>query len=230
MNCAFIQARQTSSRFKNKIFSTIDNYTILEWIYLRLKKTKKINDIYFLIPKNKKNKDLKNFMEKKGYNYIVGPEHNVLKRFYLASKIIKPKKIIRICADNPFICWKSIDQLINFYDNNKCHYAYNHIPVDNNFPDGIGAEIVNSRTLNKIFKYATKAKHKEHIFNFIWENEKLFIKKTFNHKNKKLNKPYIKLDIDTKKDLLILRSINAKIYDTSEIIMEKYQKNISFKK
>ena len=100
MNCAFIQARQTSLRFNNKIFSKIDNYTIIEWIYLRLKKSKKLNNIFFLIPKNKKNEDLKNFLEKKKYNYITGPEHNVLKRFYIGSKIVKPKKIIRIFTTN----------------------------------------------------------------------------------------------------------------------------------
>ncbi len=227
MNCAFIQARQTSLRFNKKIFSKIGNYTIIEWIYLRLKKSKKLNNIFFLIPNNKKNKDLKNYLEKKKYNYITGPEHNVLKRFYIGSKIVKPKKIIRICADNPFICWKSVDQLINFFDRNKCHYAYNHIPINNNFPDGIGGEIVDFNTLTKIYKNVKKNKHKEHIFNFIWENEKLFIKKTYNHKNKKLNKPNIKLDIDTKNDLKILRSINPKIYDTSEKILEKYEKKLT---
>ena len=64
MNCAFIQARQTSLRFNNKIFSKIDNYTIIEWIYLRLKKSKKLNDIFFLIPNNKKNDGLKKFLKK----------------------------------------------------------------------------------------------------------------------------------------------------------------------
>ena len=54
MTVAFIQARQNSTRFKNKIFSKLDNKYIIDWVCQRLKKCKKINQFYVLIPNNKK--------------------------------------------------------------------------------------------------------------------------------------------------------------------------------
>ena len=53
MTVAFIQARQNSTRFKNKIFSKLDNKYIIDWVYHRLKNVKN-KSILCLIPNNKK--------------------------------------------------------------------------------------------------------------------------------------------------------------------------------
>ena len=60
---AFVQARQTSKRLPNKIFLKLNKITILKNIYLRLKKSKFLNGIIFLIPKNSKNLKLKNYLK-----------------------------------------------------------------------------------------------------------------------------------------------------------------------
>ena len=227
MTVAFIQARQNSTRFKNKIFSKLDNKYIIDWVCHRLKKCKKINQFYVLIPNNKKNLKLKLYLKKKNINFISGPDKNVLKRFYIGLKQTNTNQIVRICADNPFICWKIIVNLIEFYKKNNCDYAYNHIPYKNNFPDGIGAEIVSTKILKKIYFKAKKTSHKEHIFNYIWDNKDYFKIKTYFHRNKKLNYPKIKLDIDYINDLKMFREIRPKINDNAEIIISKYRKRYS---
>ena len=60
-----IQARLGSIRLPNKVLRKINNLTILEIIYKRLKKVKNCDEIIFAIPRNKENIKLKNFIKKK---------------------------------------------------------------------------------------------------------------------------------------------------------------------
>jgi len=67
---AIIQARLSSARLPGKVLKKINKKTTLEIIYLRLKKSKLLDDIIFAIPNNKKEKNLKNFLKKKKYLII----------------------------------------------------------------------------------------------------------------------------------------------------------------
>jgi len=62
---AFIQARLTSKRLPNKVLLKLGNKTVIENIFLRLKNSKFLNRIVFLVPDNKKNLRLRNFLKKK---------------------------------------------------------------------------------------------------------------------------------------------------------------------
>ena len=69
---AFVQARQTSKRLPNKVFLKLNKFTILKNIYLRLKKSRFLNDIIYLIPDNPKNLKLKNYLKSEKYKFFVG--------------------------------------------------------------------------------------------------------------------------------------------------------------
>ena len=110
-----VQVRQTSNRFKNKIFYKINGTKIIDWIIIRTKKAKLLDKIIFAIPKNKFNRNLKKHLIGKKLNIYEGREHDVLSRFADIIKQEKPQAVVRICADNPFICPNEIDHLIKFY-------------------------------------------------------------------------------------------------------------------
>mgnify|MGYP001340261368 CR=1 FL=1 len=226
---ALIQARQSSKRFNNKIFSKLKNSYLIDWVINRTKQSKKIKDIYVVIPNNKHNFQLKNYLLEKKINYFAGSENDVLDRFYKCLKKNNLKYFVRICADNPFICPDALDNLINFYNKHSCDYAYNHVPINNNYPDGLGAEISSLKVLDKIKKSTTDPNDREHIFNYIWKNKKKFVLKTFNHKNIKLNYPNIKLDINFKKDLKKLNKLNIHENVKSENIIQEYLKHYPIK-
>lgn len=197
MILAVVQARQTSTRLKNKIFAKINDIYILDWIIKRVSKSKQINKLIFAIPKNKKNAKLKKILKSRNIEFVEGDEKDVLSRFKIACTKYNPKSIVRICADNPFVCPVEIDRLIRFFNNKKnLDYAYNHIPKNNQYPDGIGAEIISRNALNKIFSKANSSDEKEHIFNYLNSNPKLFKSDTLNPKEHFLKKPFLKVDID----------------------------------
>ena len=223
-NLAIIQARTGSKRFPNKMFAKINGKHLIEWVIKRLKRAKKIEKIVLATTSKKKDKELVKISKKNKIAYYCGDEKNVLKRFYFAAKKAKSKRIIRICADNPFIDPAQIDSLIKNFKNNH-DYSFNHRSYKKiNFADGFGAEIFTVKILEKIYKIAKKVDHKEHVTKIIWESNSRF--KILNQKNNpKLSFPYLKYDVNTKSDLknlnLLVKKNKIKISTTGKMIIKK---------
>lgn len=197
---AIVQARMGSKRLPNKMMLYLNGFPIIEWVYQRLSKSKKVNQVIFAIPDTPKDNLLAFYIQKIGGKVVRGSENDVVDRFYKTAKISQATHIVRICADNPLICPEAVDELIYFYKENPCDYAYNHIPKNNCYPDGLGAEIVSFELLEEIVHKTSIPSQREHIFNYIWENEQQFNIKTFNPKDIQICKPKIKLDVDSHKD------------------------------
>ena len=212
MNIGIIQARMGSSRLPNKMMLSLKGKPIIEWVVKRVKKSRFLDDIIVAIPNTKKDDVLAEYLKSLNVKVFRGDENNVLNRFYETVKEIKAKNIVRICADNPLICGEEIDNLIEYYSKNKCDYAYNHIPKNNLYPDGLGAEIISFELLKWLNENVKENKHKEHCFSYIWDNVDKFVIKTFNPK-KELQYPHIKLDVDTFDDYykLALAPINIEM-------------------
>ena len=187
-NIAIIQARMGSTRLPGKSLLPINGVPIIEWILKRLEYSQYLNNIIFAIPDTKKDDLLYEFLLSRKANIFRGSESDVLTRFYLAASHYDGDNILRICADNPFIDSNSIED---------CTYAYNHIPRNNSYPDGVGAEIVSFHTLETIHNKAKTNEYREHIFNYVWDNPDLFKIRTFNPRYEFMMRPDIRLDIDT---------------------------------
>jgi spore coat polysaccharide biosynthesis protein SpsF len=195
-----VQARMGSCRLPGKMLLPLHGIPIVEWVFRRVQKAKLINNILFAVPKTSENDNLNAFLKKIGAMVYRGSEEDVIERFYFAAKNVNATHIVRVCADNPFIAGSEIDQLIQFYLKSGCDYAYNHIPKNNCYPDGIGAEIVSFEILKSINNQAKAHYQREHIFNFIWDNPDKFEILTFDPADERLAHPDIKLDIDTPRD------------------------------
>ena len=213
-----IQARMGSTRLPNKMMLSLHGYPVIEWVRQRVRLSDYLNMVVFALPDSKENDVLVNYLIKFGEIIFQGEENDVLTRFIKASKKYKATHVVRICADNPLICPEEIDRLIKFYFNNECDYAYNHIPINNNYPDGIGAEIISYETLKYIDKNAKLFSHREHLLNYIWDNPNQFIIKTLNPNNSLIFKNNIKLDIDTYDDYKKLSKCKISLeMDSSDI-------------
>ena len=122
------------------------------------------------------------------------------------------------CAPTiPLIWGGEIDNLIRFYQREhtagNCDYAYNHIPRNNLYPDGLGAEIVSFELFTKAMNEATLPAHREHCLSYIVDNPELFAIRTFDPLDPALHHPEMKLDMDTADDFinLALRDIRPDI-------------------
>ena len=193
MIIAIVQARATSTRFPKKVFIKYNGISVLEHIYTRLTQSKYLNKVIFAIPSNKKNIILRNYLKKKEIPFIVGPELNVLKRFYKICNIFNPKIIIRITADCPLIDFKLMDDMIKkFLEKKKFDFLSNS--MTRTYPDGLDVEIFKKKVLIKTFKKVKNNFDKEHVTPYMIRNFKCF-----DYKNK-IDLSYKRWTLDTKKD------------------------------
>ena len=214
-----IQARIGSKRLPLKMMLSLNGHPIIKWVVERVKTANLLNDTVIAIPNTKDNNILDYYLKTLKMKIYRGSEENVLKRIYEAAKMMKASHVVRICADNPFIAGDEIDNLVDFYCNNSCDYAYNHIPKLNNYPNGFGAEIVSYKTLEYLYQIAKNKEHLEHCFTYIHDNPTHFSIKTFNVKNQEIAYPDLKLDVDTFNDYFNLSTKNIGLYmTTSEIV------------
>lgn len=218
-----VQARMGASRLPNKMLLTLKKDPIIKWVLQRISKSKRLDAIVVAIPDSSNDRVLQKYVEELGFKTFVGSEDDVLNRFYSAAKMMKAKRVVRICADNPLIDGAEIDNLVEFFLNNRCDYAYNHIPLHNNYPDGLGAEIVDYELLELIEKNAKQLSQREHIFNFIKDNPERFVIKTFDPPNIKIHDPSIRLDIDSMEDYLYLSGLEIDINMNAESLIELIQ-------
>jgi spore coat polysaccharide biosynthesis protein SpsF len=213
-----------STRLPNKMMMYFHGLPICEWVYKRVAKSKKLNSVVFAISDNKRDDILEIYLNSLGVDVFRGSEDDLVDRFYNTAHSVFADRIVRICADNPLLCPDEIDRLISFFDSNKCDYAYNHIPNNNNYPDGLGAEICSIDILDKIYKLSKSKSHREHLFNYILDNRSDYSIKTFDAPNS-IAYPQIKLDIDTMNDYQKLLSYKFSIDMKAPEIIETILKN-----
>jgi len=198
---AIIQARNANTRLPNKAMLWLNGYPIVEWVWRRVMRCKELDEVVVALPTNPKDDCVESFLLKQGATVYRGPEDNVLLRFTNVASCVKATNVVRICADNPLISWEEVDRLVRRWkQNNQCVYMYNHIPLGNCYPDGLGAEVVAGSFLDALSGSALSFSQREHVFNRIWDYQSQFDMVTFDPPDKRLHHPELRLDVDTYAD------------------------------
>ena len=149
---AIVQARMGSSRLPNKSMLYLHGHPVIEWIFQRASMAREIDRLVFAIPQTGKDNPLACYLKTLGANLFRGSESDFIERFYEAAKKWQATRVVRISADCPFISGSEIDRLITFFKSGNYDFAYNNVPVNNCYPDGIGAEIMSFAVLEKLHK------------------------------------------------------------------------------
>tara|TARA_A100001015_G_scaffold90502_1_gene100789 strand:+ start:1780 stop:2511 length:732 start_codon:yes stop_codon:yes gene_type:complete len=189
-----VQCRLNSTRLKNKLLLKIGKITLLELLLRRLKQVKNV-ELICALASEKNNFKLKNIIKKNNVDYFIGSNSNVLKRYYDIASKRKLKTIIRITSDCPLIDPYLVEKGIKVFKNKKIDYLSNNLTQT--WPQGLDFEIFTYNSLKKTFLHAKNSSQKEHVTEFIRQNNSF---KKFNLKNNvKLNR-YFRWTIDTKID------------------------------
>lgn len=196
---AIIQARMGASRLPNKMLLWLHGYPICEWVFRRVKEAKEIDQVIFAIPSSKSDDVLARYLDTIGATVFRGSETDLVERYFQAAEHVFADQIVRVCGDNPLICASEIDRLVKFFERESCDYAYNHIPCENQYPDGLGAEICSMQLIEELHRRAANSFHREHLFSYVWHNSTEYTIKTFNPPDE-LGFPELRLDLDTLND------------------------------
>lgn len=199
-----VQARLGSTRLPLKSLLNLRGLPIINWVTTRARQSQKLDQLIVATPDTSLDQVLLEHLQDGGIPCMAGPENDVLARFVKVARLCEADLVVRICADNPLIWGEAIDRLVDFYLAGHWDYAWNHIPRNNSWPDGLGAEIVSARLLEQLADKAQFPSQREHIFNYLWDNAADFKMGTFDPREAWLRRPDIKLDIDSPDDYLKL--------------------------
>ncbi len=168
---AIVQARMGSTRYPGKVLKKVCNYPIIQILFERLKKSKKINKIILATTTNKEDDLLEKLINKIGFDVFRGSEKDVLSRYYQVAKMYNAKNIVRITGDCPFVDSIIVDEVINLFYKNNSDYCSNVNPPT--FPDGLDVEIFNIDVLEKAYLNAINPKHREHVTTYMIQDKSL---------------------------------------------------------
>ncbi|MDR0339252.1 MAG: NTP transferase domain-containing protein [Desulfovibrio sp.] len=220
---AIIQARMGSSRLPCKAMLCLHGLPVIDWVVHRTAKSELLNDIVVAIPETSLDDVLARHLENQGVAVFRGPEQDVLRRFVLAAEQAEATHVVRVCADNPAVWGPEIDRLIRHFlalPSQDNAYAYNHIPKNNSYADGLGAEMLSFALLKRLDLEASLPEHREHCLSYIHDNPELFRISTFEPPDERLRRPDVRLDMDSPRDYrkLALMPINADMHP-AEIVL-----------
>lgn len=211
---AIIQARTGSTRLPNKmLLPFFEGKTILELIILRLKSIVNLN-LILATTSNRDDDQLEEIAKKLEVPIFRGCEEDVLNRFISAAEAYNCQKIIRVCADNPFLNITAISELMVTANSHK-NFDYIGFWV-NNRPSikthfGFWAEFVTLDALKKVSTITDEKYFHEHVTNFIYENPDVFKIKWIEKYNTITNRDDIRLTIDTEADFTLAQSIYSEL-------------------
>ncbi|MDO5536114.1 MAG: NTP transferase domain-containing protein [Desulfovibrionaceae bacterium] len=197
---AVIQARLGSARLPMKSLLCLRGSPIVDWVVDRTRTARLVDMVVVACPDTPLDRVLAQHLQSRGVPVVTGPEDDVLARYVIAARKFEAARVVRVCADNPLIWGEAVDRLVRFHEASHAEYSYNHIPRDCLWPDGLGAEIVDRRLLERMAVEAHAPSQREHCLNWIWDNPDRCTPATFDPEEEWLRRPDIKLDIDTAED------------------------------
>jgi len=213
---AIIQTRMTSTRLPGKVLENIAGKAMVWHVINRLSFSKKIDDIILAIPTTKESNVLEDFARDHNLKCFRGSEEDVLLRFYGAAKEFGCDVIVRVTSDCPLIDPEIVDLIIEKYQ--KVDYASN--TLERSFPRGLDAEVFSFSVLEKAHKEAKEYYQREHVTPYIYEHPEIF--KLYSVKAEgKLKRPDLRLTVDTKEDLELVREIYKHLYNPQKIFLTK---------
>ena len=111
-----IQARVGSSRLRSKVLHKINNLSIIEIGFKRLKKSKKVNQIIHIIPNTSENEILRKEIESIGGSVFLGSEKDLIERHLSCAESNEIDNIIRVTSDCPLVDPLEIDKFLGIYE------------------------------------------------------------------------------------------------------------------
>lgn len=217
---AIVQARIGSTRLPGKVLKKIKKRFFLDYVIDRLRVCKNLDNIVLATTTNKIDDKLQKYAERKNIDYFRGSEEDVLSRYYYAAKEFNADIIVRITSDCPLIDPEIVDKTIKKHVKAKAEYTANILK--RTFPRGLDVEVFNFNVLKNAFDNTKEKYQREHVTSYIRENTDKFKLKNIEAKGK-LRRPDIRITLDTKEDLKLIKKIlnNFKnIYFTAEQIVD----------
>ncbi len=142
-----IQARMGSTRLPAKVLYPIGDKSILEWTVTRSEKAEFSDEVVVAVGDDDLNKGIIVWCKRLEFEYVIGPEENLLERHLNSVEAIDADTLVRVMADSPFIPSSEIDRLISEHESNNANYTTN---FTEDMPRGAIVDVVDADVLETL--------------------------------------------------------------------------------
>lgn len=208
-----LQARTGSTRMPEKVI--LPFYQEQSILDLLLEKVKKLGVPAILATTiNPSDDRICVLAEKHEVPVFRGSENDVLDRFIQAARQFGFSKVIRVCADNPFLDLAGMKTLIAEFEKSDADYL--GFQLAGNIPSilthfGFWTEAVRLEALEKAQQLTSEKLYHEHVTNFIYGNPTLFDVQFIPADPLVFSRTDIRMTLDTPEDFEIQQKIFATI-------------------
>tara|TARA_B100001093_G_scaffold514398_1_gene588333 strand:- start:1865 stop:2578 length:714 start_codon:yes stop_codon:yes gene_type:complete len=208
-----------SSRLPGKVILPFAGSSIIECIYERVKRSKRVNDVLVGTSIERSDNTLVKLLEEKNINYFRGSLDNVLNRFASISKKYNPDFLVRITGDCPLIDPDIIDICVE----NCVAGKYDYFRLLEPYPDGLDVDIFKSSAITIAHEKAKKISEREHIGQYFLNNPNDFLLGGINLFETRHQE--IRITLDEEEDYKLLQELEKNLDDIQSI---KYEKLLSY--
>jgi spore coat polysaccharide biosynthesis protein SpsF len=213
-----VQARMGSKRLPGKSLLDLAGEPLVGRILERVKRCKQIDDIVLAVPEKNSDDILAKLANIYEVNLFRGSEDDLLDRYYKAALKYKAKYVCRLPGDNPIPEPDEIDRMILKHKETGYEFSSNLSQVfNNNYPDGIGIEVINFEALKIVWAECKDRNKREHVhLNFFNYDEQRAVDKRFRVGTVQcphgFNNPNLILDVNTKQQYDFIKRIYDALY------------------
>jgi spore coat polysaccharide biosynthesis protein SpsF len=222
-----IQARSTSSRFPRKVFEKIGKQTMLQHVIVHCKRaveylntavrTPVDAQIVLLVPVGD---EIVKLSERLDVEVMEGPESDVLTRYTAAAQAKQADFIVRITADCPLIPPFLISKHVLLAIEKGYDYVSNVFEESRTAPDGFDCEVLSSKALAYLDRYAVTSEYREHVTLMMRreppKDARIGCVVSF------LDLADVKLSVDTPEDLERVRAQYARVQQCNQEAHERF--------
>ncbi|MBL7965873.1 MAG: glycosyltransferase family protein [Prolixibacteraceae bacterium] len=208
-----LQARTGSTRMPEKVIKPFwKDQSILD---ILIEKVKRLNvPAVLATTENPSDDRICELAAQHNFPVFRGSENDVLDRFIQATRKHGFSKIIRVCADNPFLDPESMKTLICQFEQSDADYlsfqlAGNKPSILTHF--GFWTEAVKLSALEKVAQITSEKLYHEHVTNFVYGHPELFNVQFIQASPLVFSRTDIRMTLDTPEDFEIQKEIFAQL-------------------
>jgi spore coat polysaccharide biosynthesis protein SpsF len=204
-----VQARMTSTRLPGKVLKKVNDKSLLEYLFERLRRVRLADEFVIATTVNDTDLPIVAECERFGVAVTRGSELDVLARYYEAAKLHKADIVVRVTSDCPLIDPAVVDEAIQFYHEHRSQYDYVSNALVQSYPYGMAAEVFPFSALKEVYREAQLEPEREHVTPFLYTHPERY---RVGHVICKKNLSHHRWTVDTVEDFELVRLITEALY------------------
>jgi spore coat polysaccharide biosynthesis protein SpsF len=203
---AIIQGRMSSSRLPGKILKDIGGEPMLIRVVSRVRRAQAVDQVVIATTDDPSDDPVETVCSARGIPIYRGSLFDVLDRFYQAAVLFGASTVIRVTADCPLIDPVEIDHVVRAFRDQKVDFAANRLPPPwkRTYPIGLDTEVCTFDSLERAWRKALDAHHREHVMPYLYEKPGRFKVLVLDHP---VDYGQLRWTVDTPEDLDVIRLI-----------------------